>query len=142
MSGIYTEDNWSLSEGRVDGLPLIVRMRSKLPAQPDREIHQHLIIISWPYAATGSGMPQDEDNQLHTQFEDALEKANQSRDFGVQAACITGNGLKEWRYYTHDTDEFMAGLNESLIGHPVYPLELQVFKDPEWNALSELLPQP
>ena len=63
------------------------------------------------------------------------------KGFGVQAACITGNGLKEWRLYTYDTDEFMSSFNQGLAGHPAYPIDMQMFKDPEWEALSELLPK-
>ena len=139
MSGIYKEDNWSLGEAQINGLPLIVRTRSRLPAIPDREIYENLIIISWPYTANESGMPQPEENQRTIQFEDALEKALAPKGVGVQAACLTGNGSKEWRYYTYDTDEFVARLNQGLADHPPYPIELQMFKDPEWDALGELL---
>lgn len=141
MSGIYKEDDWSVGEAQVNGLPLIVRTRSKLPSLPDRQIYENLIIILWPYTANDSGMPQHEDNQNTIQFEDAIEKALEVKGVGVQAACITGNGSKEWRYYAYDTDEFMSKLNQGLAGHQVYPIELQMFKDPEWGALSELLPK-
>lgn len=141
MSGIYKEDDWSIGEAQINGLLLIVRSRSKLPSIPDMQIYENLIIISWPYSANELGMPVPEENQSTIQFEDAIEKALEAVGVGVQAACITGNGTKEWRYYTYDTDEFMSKLNRGLAGHPVYPIELQFFKDPEWGALSELLPK-
>ena len=140
MAGIYKDDDWSVGQAQIGGLPLIIRTRSKLPSLPDMAIYEHLIIISWPYSANESGMPQHEDNQNTIRFEDALEKALEAKGLGVQAACITGNGSKEWRYYTYDTGEFMSRLNQGLTGHPVYPIELKMFKDPEWGALAELLP--
>lgn len=71
-------------------------------------------------------------------FETAIEASLEEKGVGVQAACITGNGTREWRYYTYDTDEFMAKLNAGLGGHPAYPLHIQLFSDPEWMGLSEL----
>ena len=36
---------------------------------------------------------------------------------------------------------FIDAFNACLAGHPVYPLNLRMFKDPDWNALSELQPE-
>jgi len=49
------------------------------------------------------------------------------------------HGTKEWRYYTSDKEEFIAKFNAGLKGHPAYPIRMQLFADPEWKALAELL---
>jgi hypothetical protein len=72
-------------------------------------------------------------------FEEAIENGIELRGIGVQAGCITGNGGKEWRYFTYDTNEFMGKLKQCIAGQPVLPIEVKNFKDPEWSALSELL---
>lgn len=141
MPGIYRTDEWSVGEAQLDGQPLIVRSRSMLPSLPDRAIYKHLIVISWQYSANEFGMPLPGDNERTVQFEAAVEVALERRGVGVQAACITGQGMKEWRYYTYDPEEFMTNLNQALAGHSVYPIELRMFQDPDWNALSEVLPR-
>lgn len=141
MSSIFPGDLWAVGNAQINGLSVIVRFRTGLPPAPDRQQHENLIIISWPYTGIDSGMPNDEDKQSTNRFEEAIEQRFENADLGVQVACLTGNHLKEWRYYTHDVDAFLDAFNECLAGHPPYPIKLRMFKDPEWTALSELQPQ-
>ena len=142
MSGIYKGDDWWLGKTEVDGKPVLVRARAGLPNAPDREIYENLISILWLYPGQASGMPEQDEQDRASQFEEAIEKTLEVKGLGVQVACITGNSSREWRYYTYDTEEFISKLNQGLRGHPVYPLAFRVYKDPEWLALSELLPKP
>ena len=48
MSSIFPGDMWAVGETRVNGLSVIVRFRTGMPSAPDRQIHENLIIISWP----------------------------------------------------------------------------------------------
>ena len=139
MTGIYKDDLWSVGEGNVDGFPILVRARSALPAVPDRAIYENLIIITWPYDSDESGMPALDIYEQMRRFEDSLETAVGTKDVGVQAASLTGNGRKEWRYYTYDPDDFMSKLNLGFAGHTRYPVDLQMFLDSEWEALAQLL---
>ncbi|KAF1720105.1 DUF695 domain-containing protein [Pseudoxanthomonas japonensis] len=139
MAGIYKDDLWSVGEGNVDGSPILVRARSALPAAPDRAIYENLIIITWPYDSDESGMPAADVYEQMRRFEDLLETAVGTKGVGVQAASLTGNGSKEWRYYTHDPDDFMSKLNLGFAGHTRYPVDLQMFLDSEWDALAQLL---
>lgn len=139
-AGIYKDDSWSIGEAKVEGFPIVIRARTSLPSIPDRQIYENLILISWPYQTDQSGMPSKDVNQQTQDFENALAVAIETKRLGVQAVCVTGNGSKEWRYYTYDKDEFMEKLNTGLVGHPVYPIEVRFFKAPEWNALAELAP--
>lgn len=140
MAGIYKDDAWSVAEGKMNGLPLVIRARSRLPSVPDRAIYQNLVLISWPYDADASGMPSADSARAMEQFGDAIEAALENKGVAVEAASITGNGMKEWRYYTYDKDELMSALNAGLADHPLYPINIKLFADPEWSALSELLP--
>lgn len=140
MSSIFPGDLWAVGEANINGLSVIVRFRTGLPSASDRQAHENLIIISWPYTGIESGMPNDEDKQSTNNFEEAIEKGLEQTHVGMLAACLTGNHLKEWRYYTHDVEAFLDAFNGFLAGHPVYPIELRMFKDPDWNGLSGLQP--
>jgi len=141
MSSIFPGDLWAVGETRVDGLSVIVRFRTGLPPAPDRQANDNLVFISWPYTGIESGMPNDEDKALTNRFEEAIEQGFENSDLGVMVACMTGNHLKEWRFYTRDVEAFLDAFNACLAGHPVYPLQLRMFKDPDWNALAELQPE-
>lgn len=141
MSSIFPGDLWSIGEAQVNGLPVVVRFRTGLPAEPARQHADNLIIISWPYAGIESGMPNDEDKQHTNRFEEAIEKGFDDSDIGVQVACLTGNHQKEWRFYTHDVEAFLDAFNTCLAGHPTYPIQLGTYKDPDWNGLAGLQPK-
>lgn len=138
MDNFFSHDLWVVGEAHVNGLPLVVRFRSGLPATPERQIYENLIIIRWPYEGVESGMPSDADKHSTNQFEEAIEKGFEHPELGVQVACLTGNHHKEWRYFTRDVEAFLDAFNQCLAGHPVYPIKLNMYKDPEWTALSEL----
>ncbi len=74
------------------------------------------------------------DEAIGSKFEDA--------GVAIEAASITGNSVKEWRFYTTSADAFMSAFNASLIGHVPYPLEFSAYGDLSWSALAELLPSP
>lgn len=141
MSSIFPGDQWAVGESRINGLSIVVRFRTGLPPAPDRQVSDNLIIISWPYTGIESGMPNDEDKKSTNNFEEAVENGFENSSVGVPVACLTGNHAKEWRYYTNDVDAFMQAFNECLAGHPAYPINLRVFKDPDWKGLSQLQPQ-
>lgn len=141
MSDYFSNDLWAIGEAQVNGLPLVVRFRTGLPSAPERQLHENLIIISWPYTGTESGMPDDADKQSTDRFEEAIEQGFENSDIGAQVACLTGNHNKEWRYFTRDVEAFLDTFNQCLAGHPVYPIKLNMYKDPEWTGLSELQPE-
>lgn len=141
MSSIFPGDLWGVGEAQVNGLPLVVRFRSGLPPVPVRQANENLVIIAWPYQGIETGMP-DEDTKPHmNRFEEAIEQSFEHSAIGVLVASLTGNHRKEWRIYTADVDAFLNAFNECLAGHPAYPLELNVFNDPDWNGLSAMQPQ-
>ena len=51
----------------------------------------------------------------------------------------TGMGLKEWIFYVRDQQDFMAALNRLLEGHPPYPLQIEVYDDPQWKVWADMV---
>ncbi|MCR2535877.1 DUF695 domain-containing protein, partial [Salmonella enterica] len=92
---------------------------------------ENLVIISWPYTGIENGMPNEADKQSTNAFEEAIERGFDDSAMAVQVACLTGNHQKEWRFYTHDVEAFLDAFNACLAGHPVYPIQLHMYKDPE-----------
>ncbi len=140
MNKIYQDDVWSVGETYVNGLANIVRTRCNLPAPAERALFKDLVIIGWAYDADETGMPNRDDDRATIYFEDALEAAVEQKDLGVLVVSITGNGSKEWRYYTQDTELFLDALNGGLQGHPEYPIEIALYEDPDWAGLAEFVP--
>lgn len=140
--GPFDDDLWTVGEAEAeDGVSMIVRFRSHLPAPAVRADWRHLVQIGWSCeTADEDGMPDDVESGLQDAFEDALLASVDARGDSVQVASLTGGGVREWRYYTRDPETFFRTLNEALGSHPEYPLDFGVFEDPEWEGLTELLP--
>lgn len=132
-------DPWTVGEWFENGQPHVVRMRAALPAAVDRELLPNLVVIEWRYEGGASGMPSTEEHERMKRFEDALEAGTEAKTPTLQALSLTGGGTKEWRYYTADVDRFMQAMNRDLQGHDKYPIDLRLFQDPDWSALTEYL---
>lgn len=137
--GIFPDDTWTVGTADQDGQPLVIRVRSQMPAVADRQRHAQLIVVGWPYDGTEGGLPTSDETAAMQDFEHAVEAGLERGGAGTQVASITGAGHKEWRYYAADADAFVTALNASLDGHPTYPLEIEMFDDSEWQGLQQLL---
>lgn len=115
-----------------------------MPSSADRALYSNLVIIRWRYADANAGtLPDDDTLDQMTEFEDAvLEAADHEKHWGYGVAVLTENGVREWRFYTPDTSEFMDNFNRVLADMDAFPLDFEVFDDPEWIALAELQSAP
>lgn len=140
---IYAEDSWVAGRAQVNGHELIIRARSHRPSAELRATCPHLLIIAWKFGETPTGMPTPDENARALELEAALDEGIRvgidGTEPGVLAAVITGNGGKEWLYYTSDADRFMEAFNLAVSGREPYPLEFEGFVDAEWKALAELV---
>jgi hypothetical protein len=134
---IYTQDQWNVGHFAQDGNPMIVRARTTLPTKADRERYANLIIIKWPYTQGQAGMPDASEKERMAEFEEALESGIEAKEIGVHALSLTGRGVREWRYYTDDPQKFMEALHQDLQEKIAFPIDLQLVRDPEWEALAE-----
>jgi hypothetical protein len=134
----YEESDWNVGSTN-DELPIIIRARSTLPDQIYKTKYQHLIIVKWKYTCSDRGMPDESSQEAMNSFEQKLEASLINKKIGVLAATKTGQSQKEWRYYNLDTQEFMATLNEISDPNSPFPIDLQLFNDPTWEALSEVI---
>jgi hypothetical protein len=136
---IFPDDTWTVSTADQDGQPIVLRVRSQMPAVEDRQRHAQLIVVGWRYDGTETGLPTADEKSAMQDFEHAVEAGLERSGAGTPVASITGAGHNEWRYYAADADTFVAALNASLEGHPTYPLEIEMFDDSEWQGLQQLL---
>tara|TARA_B100001769_G_C21786398_1_gene428931 strand:- start:148 stop:588 length:441 start_codon:yes stop_codon:yes gene_type:complete len=123
-----------------DGLSVIVSFENTLPSQEIISKLPVLAVVSWKYdGSKNNGMPDEETNSQMMALEDALEDQLDKSSIYKRAYSRTGNSLKEFLYYTKSQEEFMALLNNQLRGHQPYPIEINLYRDPEWEELKKLL---
>ncbi len=138
-SGIFPSDDWVLSEGQTEVGPIIVRVRSGEPSSADKALFTNLLVVRWAYEAGEFGLPPRDVLESMVEFEDRiLDASDGDRWWGSGVAVITHDGVREWRFYTPDVGAFQAEFSRALAGLGPYPLDLQVFEDPEWVGFSEI----
>ena len=71
------------------------------------------------------------------QLEDMLESVLKEDGFATLALVSTDEGLREWTYYAKSESEFMARLNYALAGMPVFPIEIHIECDPNWDMYEQ-----
>ena len=133
LSGASAEDLYFTATGEEEGKPLIFRSLQSVPEGSVESDYPYLISVYWPYTpANEGGMPDAETNEDQIVFEDALENLDKS---GVShlMLVVTGNGRKEWHWYVKDIEDWMQRLNDSLAGKPVFPIEIENSKQPDWS---------
>ncbi|MGH6614808.1 DUF695 domain-containing protein [Sphingomonas sp.] len=133
-------DDWSIATGMVDGNRTIIRVLSQLPEADERAERPLLIHVTWTYGETLIGMPDAATLDTIETFEETIFASIDQQDWATEVAAITGNGARQWRFYTDDGDNFVAQFSAALADHPVYPIELEGIPDPEWQGLRELQP--
>jgi Family of unknown function (DUF695) len=131
-----SQDTWATATGREDDLPLIFRFRQHIPVAVHRSADfSTLINIYWRYDGTANnGMPPSEDNEHQIEFEDAMAPIDEQDGLGYLMLVVTGNSRKEWIFYTNDVSVWLDRFNEILVGHAVYPVEIETSTDPNWST--------
>lgn len=133
------EESWIISEGESENGKLsVIRLREDLPPDTVRAKLKNLVLITWNYEPVDeSGMPSQEDTEKMERFEDLMDAGVVETGFGRLMTVFTGEGLKEWQFYTGDEEVFMQKLNETLAGEEVLPLEIEVFEDENWDGYQD-----
>lgn len=133
-----TDQRWSVAEAQKNGKPLIVRYRSKRPEGVAPANYPFLLSATWSYQpATPAGLPSEQDVELMSRFEDALESALESSGSAYLMVVLTGNGDRDWLWYSRGKEDSMRQVNRALKGHKPYPVQFSVQPDPRWRAYAQ-----
>lgn len=89
------------------------------------------IEVSWKYGE--KGMPDTSDAQLMGQVTDRLAECFDKDPVAVLTGIYTGDGRRDWVFYTLSLGIFGRKFNEALADLPVIPLEFDAESDPEWE---------
>ena len=134
-------EDWTLAQGKADGNTTIIRALARVPLAEQRAARPVLVMVTWDYdGAATAGMPDRATYERIEGFEEALFAALDAEDWATEAAAITGNGAKQWRFYATDGEHFARRFTAALAEHTAFPVELEAADDPEWQGLREVQP--
>jgi hypothetical protein len=111
---------------------IIHRFRSEFGPTFQRSLYPDRVIIAWTYPSD-SGMPSTAEREAMDRMEDLLEPHVEKDGLATLVLVSTGEGLREWVYYTKSREAFMAKMNEAFKGLPRFPIEVDLWADPKWE---------
>jgi hypothetical protein len=123
----------AVSKQQSTGRAIIFRYVQKFPPSFVQRDFPDRVIIGWRYKSE-TGMPSASEREQMEQLENLLAPAVEANALSTLALVSTGEGLREWIFYTQSESSFMAKLNESLRAGPRFPIEIHAAADPTWKT--------
>lgn len=94
--------------------------------------------ITWSYEGDSAGMPDFETSSMMEKVQEALQETFKKDPVAVLTGIYTGDGERNWIFYTTSTNIFGRKLNETLAPFPVLPLKIYCENDPDWAEYEEM----
>lgn len=128
------DDQWSVAQLEKNGNPLLVRYRNQRPQGVEAAAFPFLLSATWAYQPNQFALPSADEMESMDKFEDALAPALEASQTAHLMVVLTGNGERDWLWYTSSEADAMRCVNQALKGHKPYPIEFSVQKDRGWKA--------
>lgn len=94
--------------------------------------------VTWKYQCDKLGMPDYNTSVLMDDVHTALNSAFQKDPIAVLTGIYTGDGERNWIFYTLSTHIFGRKLNEALSHFDMLPITIYCENDPNWDEYREM----
>jgi Family of unknown function (DUF695) len=94
------------------------------------------IIVVWKYKSE-AGMPSVEERKSMDRMEDLIAPLVDTAGMSVLSLVSTGEGIREWIFYTKSEQYFFEELNSALATQPRFPIEIHAASDPTWETYKK-----
>lgn len=139
MAKLVLSDVWWTCPAEADnGKLIMVTGRADMEGVMATGKYNTRVEISWKYEGDKDGMPDVATSSLMEEVQDALQADFMKDPVAVLTGIYTGNGERNWVFYTMSVKIFERKLNEDLAKFELLPLSLYVENDPEWNEYHEM----
>ena len=96
------------------------------------------IEVSWNYTGDASGLPDTATSELMEQVQEALQTEFRKDPVAILTGIFTGDGKREWVFYSVSTHIFGKKLNQALEPFPLLPITVYCENDPGWEGYDEM----
>ena len=133
-----TEDFWTYPAETESGKTLIVTGRDNIDSVRESGKYPYRVTVSWDYTPLPDGFPDKETATLMEQADEALRYETRKDQAAVITGIYTGDGRRDWVFYTRSLHIFRNILNRALADLPLLPLSIEAVEDPEWEEYREM----
>ncbi len=132
------DDWWTTPTESDNGKLIMVTGRRNLESAMASGKYNDRIEITWKYRPDDNGMPDFETSSLMEKVTDAIKSILKKDKAAIITGIYTGDGQRNWIFYTFNTRIFQHLLNKALAGFELLPIEIYAEKDPEWLEYKEM----
>lgn len=133
-----TEKWWSYPCEAENGLTIITSGHDGLEKQFASGKYIYRVDVAWEYSALPDGMPSKESAEMLEKVTDAFSDALAEDKIAVMTGIYTGDGRRDWVFYTKNLKVFNSFFNRALKDLPLLPLQIDAEEDPEWEEYHHL----
>ncbi len=135
----YSEEWVSFPADADSGRTVIVTLREEIDSFRDSGKFIYRIDVHWDYSAKPDGMPDDEGARVLEEATDSLLAAFKKGPVGVMTGIYTGDGRRDWVFYTRSLPIFQKVFNRGLESiDRTLPLLIEAEEDADWEEYTEL----
>ena len=139
MAKLRISDEWwtAPAEGESGNLILVTGRRA-MDNVIATGVYRYRVEVTWPYEGDSKGLPAYADSKVMAEVTDALNDCFNSDPVAVMTGIYTGDGQRNWVFYTRSLHIFQRKFNEVLAPFPTLPLTIEAEEDPDWQEYREM----
>ena len=139
MAKLKISDEWWTAPAESDsGNLILVTGRRALDNVIETGLYRYRVEVTWPYEKDAKGLPSFTDSKMMEQVTDALNSCFDRDPVAVLTGIYTGDGQRNWVFYTRSLHIFQRKFNEVMTPFPTLPLEFEAEEDPDWQEYREM----
>ncbi len=129
---------WSYPTESEDGRTIIVTGRDCVDKYRLSGKYKYRVNVYWDYHPLRDGMPEEDESELMERATDAFEAVLSKDEAVVMTGIYTGDGRRDWVFYTCSLFIFQKVFNRALEDLPLMPLVIEACEDPDWEEYMEM----
>jgi len=140
MAKLKISDDWWTAPTQADnGNLIMVTGRRNMDNVRDTGAYCYRMEVTWPYGAgDAAGLPLEQDARLMERATDAINEVLDRDPVAVMTGIYTGDGERNWVFYTRSLHLFQRKFNEALADLPAMPLVFEADEDPQWDEYRQM----
>ncbi|MDE7154857.1 MAG: DUF695 domain-containing protein, partial [Muribaculaceae bacterium] len=129
---------WTAPAESESGNLIMVTGRRDISKYKDNPKFKIRVEATWKYESKNGGMPDVATSQLMDEADTALRECFRKDPIAVLTGVYTGDGERNWVFYTLSLNIFCRKFNEALSSMELLPITLSAEEDPDWLEYQEM----
>lgn len=134
----FSSEWWTSPTESENGNLIIVTGRADMDNVRETGKFVERVEVTWKYEPEENGMPDFKTSTMMEEITDALNAEFDKDPMAVMTGIYTGDGERNWVFYTMSPHIFGRKFNEIMAAYEVLPITLYVEKDPDWAEYDEM----